>query len=63
MATAHAGGTNSNQDTETVTAVQTHGADAGQVGDAGDLLDALAQSISYSYLVTNTRQRAAWRAR
>ena len=53
VATAHAGGTNSNQDTETVTAVQTQDAVAGQVGVAVDLLTR-GSSISYSYLVTNT---------
>ena len=37
VATAHAAGTDSNQDTETVTAVQTKDAVAGQVGGATDL--------------------------
>ena len=53
VATAHAGGTNSNQDTETVTAVQTQTLSLVKSATPSTY-STVGQSISYSYLVTNT---------
>ena len=53
VATAHAGGTNSNQDTETVTAVQTKTLSLVKSATPSTY-STVGQSISYSYLVTNT---------
>ena len=53
LATAHAAGTDSNQDSETVTAVQTKELSLDKSA-AQQSYDAVGDVISYSYLVTNT---------
>jgi large repetitive protein len=53
VATAHAAGVNSNQDTETVTAVQTKTLSLDKSATPSTY-STVGQSISYSYLVTNT---------
>ena len=62
LAQAHANGTDSNQDSQTVTAVQTPASSIEKTITAGDPYDAVGDVISYSYKVTNSGNRHSGRS-